>query len=145
LPGIQASHRTIIENYQPYRWLAVKEHHPFTSLDTLVRRDKHREIEPVFSQHSSNLNFKVAGASNFIVERIELGRDVPKPPMSPRIEPNTELWRVFGRRTGPDPDVRVQFDGSFGIAFQSGLWVQDTLDEIGAMIAQLFSEIEPTL
>jgi hypothetical protein len=42
LPGIQATHAAIIEDYQPYRWLAAKELHPFSLLDYLVCRDKHR-------------------------------------------------------------------------------------------------------
>jgi hypothetical protein len=146
LPGIRAMHRAIIETYQPYWWGAVRDLHPLLMLDELVRRDKHREIQPVFSQHSHHLYAQVVKADHFIVTHMEPGGSLGGRAVLPlRFEPNAEVLRVLGQQTGPNPDVVVRFQVSFSIAFESGAWVPNALDDIGTMIAQLFSAIEPTL
>lgn len=145
MPGIRTAHKAIIKGYQPYRWLTSKDLHPFSLLDDLVRRDKHREIEPVFSQHSGQLQMSVVKKTNFAVSHVEPGRFYQMFPLPARLETNAEILRVFGQVTGPDPQVEVRLKSAIAIAFESGVWAADTLDQIGAMIAQLFAEIEPAL
>lgn len=65
LPGIKSSHRAVIEDFQPYQWVEWKDAHPLALLDSLVRWDKHREIEPVFSQHAHYLYVTITGARDF--------------------------------------------------------------------------------
>ena len=145
MPGIQSAHATIVEYYQPYRWLDVKELHPFFLLDHLVRWDKHRQIQPVFAQHAGSVSMGVTGNSDFRVTRTEPGLAYKTFPLAPRLEADAELLRVFGERTGPNPDVKVQYEGAVAVTFEDGRWARDTLDQVGAMIAQLFTEIEPAL
>lgn len=145
MPGIQSAHATIVEYYQPYRWLDVKELHPFFLLDHLVRWDKHRQIQPVFAQHAGSVSMGVTGNSDFRVTRTEPGLAYKTFPLAPRLEADAELLRVFGERTGPNPDVKVRYEGAVAVTFEDGRWARDTLDQVGAMIAQLFTEIELAL
>ncbi len=146
MPGIRTAHRAIIKDYQPYTWQAERDRHPFALLDALVRRDKHRQIEPVFAQYLRELNVSVIESRDFAVDGVEPGSIfTAMTPTIPHFELDAELVRVFGQPTGPNPDVEMSLQGPLTIAFKNGEWVQETLDDIGAMIAQLFTELEPVL
>jgi hypothetical protein len=144
-PGIKPRHRAVIEDFQPYQWLEWSDAHPLALLDRLVRWDKHREIEPVFSQHAGYFQMAFTDPTDFVPERAELGQGLKFRPPRRRLEPNTEVARVFGRRIGPNPSVVVHFKSTFSIAFKNGDWVEGTLDKIGKTILQLFTAIEPIL
>jgi hypothetical protein len=103
------------------------------------------QIQPVFAQHAGNVSMGVTGNSDFRVTRTEPGLAYKTFPLAPRLEADAELLRVFGERTGPNPDVKVRYEGAVAVTFEDGRWARDTLDQVGAMIAQLFTEIEPTL
>jgi len=144
MPGIREADRTIIDSYQPYTWEYERAVHPFALLDVFVRRDKHRQLEPVFAQYFKELNMVVTDSWDFSPTRVDPGSMfTDTTPVIPRFEPNAELVRVCGHVTGSNPDVQMSLQGPIAIAFESEEWVQQTLDNIGAIITQLFSELEP--
>ena len=103
------------------------------------------QIQPVFAQHAGNVSMGVTGNSDFRVTRTEPALAYKTFPLAPRLEADAELLRVFGERTGPNRDVKVRYEGAVAVTVEDGRWARDTLDQVGAMIAQLFTEIEPTL
>ena len=56
-----------------------------------------------------------------------------------------EIATAYGRVIGPNPQVKMNLQGSVAIAINPGLWLWDALDKIGATIAELVSEVEPLL
>jgi len=147
MPGITAEHRAIIENYQPYKWDEARDRHPLALLRTLVNRDKHRKLQLAGVQQVGN-NFRagVVGFHDFTIHRVEPGRIFGKAPkMVARLKPGAEVARVFGKKTGPNPNVEMGFQSAVTVTFEGGAWLTDTLETIGLAITKLFREIEPTL
>ena len=148
MPGIKAAHRTIIESYQPYTRDKRRDSHPLAMLRHLVNRDKHRELQLVTAQHIESVNFRaqVIRRHDFDIRRVEPGRVFGEPPKPvARLKPNAEVARVFGRKTGPNPDVDMSFMSMVAPAFDNGELLYETLEAIGVCITKLFRDIEPTL
>jgi hypothetical protein len=110
-------------------------------LADLSNNDKHRELQVTLPQNY-RLRVDFVSASDFLFERVEPPAAFPT---GGAFQPGTEVAYVYGRPTGPKPDVTVAFHASLAVAFQNGLWVWDTFDQIGAAVAQILSEIEPLL
>lgn len=148
MPGIKAAHRTIIEDYQPYTWDKRRDSHPLALLRHLVNRDRHRELQLVTSQHIERVKFRaqVIRRHDFDIRRVEPGRVFGKPPKPvAHLKPNAEVARVFGKKTGRNPDVDMSFMSMVAPAFESGEWLTDTLQAMDVCITKLFREIEPKL
>ena len=114
----------------------------------LVNRDKHRELQLVTAQHIESVNFRaqVIRRHDFDIRRVEPGRVFGEPPKPvARLKPNAEVARVFGRKTGPNPDVDMSFMSMVAPAFDNGELLYGTLEAIGVCITKLFRDIEPTL
>jgi hypothetical protein len=147
MPGIQTKHRTILEGYQPYKWRSRRDIHPFALLDILVVRDKHREIQLASVHNIGSFGGHIIALNDFAPSRLVPGRIFGRGRKTvPRFEPGIEVARVYGKKTGPDPNVEMGFYGPFSIAFQDAPgWFPDALEGMGQAITKLFGEIEPTL
>ena len=147
--GIKPTHRTIIEGYQPYKWRSRRDIHPFALLDTLVVRDKHRELQPLATQNVKSFGAHVIFRNDFFISRLAEGRVFGrgrKKRLIPRFEPGAEVARVYGKKTGPDPDVEMDFYGPVTIVFKDApALFPDALVGMGQAITKLFREIEPVL
>lgn len=132
MPGIKAAHKS----------------HPLALLRHLVNRDKHRELQLVTAQHIERVKFRaqVIRRHDFDISRVEPGLVFEKPPKPvARLKQNAEVARVFGKRTGPNPDVDMGFMSMVAPAFEGGEWLTDTLDAMGVCITKRFRDIGLTL
>lgn len=149
LPGITEEHRTIIKGYQPYEWGDDRNSHPFHLLTKFVNRDKHRELQLAKIQHlrqGTKFSANVTRWHDFAIRSVKPGRVFGNPPkMATSFNPGAEVARVYGKKTGPNPDVDMNFQATVTPTFESGEWLADTLKAIGVAITKLFGEIEPTL
>lgn len=102
LPGLRVADRAIIRRYQPYfRGKRNVPNHCFTPLGQLNAEDKHRSLRPVWAFPESGW--------------LEYGESVDCtitsiPSQAPRLilEADTELQRIYVRKTGPNPDVYME-------------------------------------
>lgn len=140
LPGLIPAHRAIVERHQPYHAGAQASLHPFAALVELTNSDKHHELQGAFIRHFGQFTATFVNASDFDFERL-----TPPDQIRDYFYPGAELAFAYGRITGPNPNVQVAFHGSSSICLQNGLWVGDTLDKIGATIAEILGEIEPLI
>jgi hypothetical protein len=146
MPGILPKHRTIIQAYQPYKWRSARDRHPFALLNTFVNRDKHREIQPVFTENFHSFHARVGAVNDFAVSRVEPGRVFGRRhTLIRRFEPGAEVARVYGKKTGPNPNVVMGFYSPVSVAFENGAWFPEALADMGQAITRLFREIEPIL
>jgi len=147
MPGISRKQRTIIEKYQPYKWSGARRRHHFALLNTFVKRDKHREIQPVATHNVGNFSAQVVAFNDFAISRVVPGRVFGRGrKLVPTFEPGAEVARVYGKKTGPNPDVIMGFYAPVAVAFKDApAWFPDALEGMGQMITLLFSEIEPVL
>lgn len=151
LPGIRKEHLAVVEQHQPYHAarheslvqgpgaITGPASHPLAVLQTLSNNDKHHNPQYTFPQNFGQLTFS-ADYIDFIVERLE-----PANPFPGVFYSGAEIATAYGRVTGPNPQVKVNLQGSTAIAIEPGLWLWDALDKIGVAIAGLVSEVEPLL
>jgi hypothetical protein len=135
LPGIRVADSARIRRRQPYqagkRKIAL---HPLTILSECSNRDKHRELKPLWIQ-PPRFAFSISQHPDCEITRNALPRTFIE-----RIEPKAEIGRVYVRRTGPNPDVKL--NGAFAgeVAIKEGVaiqdWMHQTQRSIGALLAE---------
>jgi hypothetical protein len=140
LPGVKPAHLAVVERHQPYHAAEQPSHHPLSVLVELSNTDKHYELQGAFIRHFGEFRINFVSASDFNFERLE-----PPEQLRDYFYLGAELALAYGRITGPNPDVRVNFEGSSSICLQNGMWVGDALDKIAEMITEIVNEIEPLL
>jgi hypothetical protein len=92
----------VIRAYQPYkagRWL--RETNPFAVLRELSNEDKHRAVQPVQAVPAST-HYKITYLRDFEVTKFS-GKF-----LAPTLEEHARLAPVYGRKTGPFPDVDME-------------------------------------
>lgn len=143
----------VVECYQPWKVAPNAADHPLALLASLGNIDRHRYIEPVVAPH---VDFDISMVSDQDFEPAPPGVlmygakwDAATGEYTPTpahyflpFEEDTELARVCGEVTGPDPDVEMDFSGTAQIAFRDGGGAEETLNKVLATITDLFGKIE---
>jgi hypothetical protein len=102
LPGVRRADRAIVRRYQPYRAGESRAHrHVFTVLQELSNEDKHRAIQRVVPI-ASEVHFTKFEAIDCIVRRTTRGGS------GGRLEPGSELMRLYVKKTAPNPRIDGQ-------------------------------------
>jgi hypothetical protein len=134
LPGASRADIAIVRRYQPYH--RRKGKHAFALLDELSNKDKHRYIRPVM----------VAPAMGEItlgkVRDCEVTR-IPDWTTSVPIEVNAEIYRVYVRKTGPNPDVQMKPYLGIEPALEGGFPLTRWLQYVRFTAYQLLTEFSP--
>lgn len=102
LPGIKRADIAKVRRFQPYEAGKLNlSRHPLRILAKLSNHDKHRTVQPLFGV-PIGVRFQVKEAHDCVVTRLQApGR--PK-----RLEVDTEITRIYVRRTGPDPYIELE-------------------------------------
>lgn len=112
IPGIDPTHRAILERYQPYQHGSQAGSHPLRLLNRLVNHDKHRALR-LMAASNMQIKAQVPGDfPNFEVYRTE-GRNIPFD-----FEADTDVLRIYGRLRDPSQDLDVQVywhDATYGV------------------------------
>jgi hypothetical protein len=113
LPGADKTHLSVVQRYQPIiNQPSDPNSHPFAMLNLLSNHDKHRSLRLV-EHFLYDFEADLISQTNFNVTGV-LPEDVTK------LEPGTELFRIFGEPTGTgQPDVGVKFNAVGVIVFGS--------------------------
>jgi hypothetical protein len=137
------THRATIKRFQPYRRWVSDRPHPLTLLNDLSNDDKHRLLQPVLI-FPQELTFHVPpyhemtdcepDHSRPVVYRNIVGRP---------LEPDTEVFRLPIRVTGPAPDVDIAASGRVAVGFRNGVSALDALPEIARFARQAVAAFEP--
>ena len=102
LPGVRRADRAIVRRYQPFRPGESRAYrHVFTVLQELSNEDKHRAIQRVVPI-ASQIQFTKFEAIDWIVRRVTRGGS------GGRLEPGSELMRLYVKRTGANPSIEGQ-------------------------------------
>ncbi len=142
LQEIAPEHRTIIENFQPYRRVFTGDvAHPFAVLSAACNKDKHRLLHILMlTNHKMSVtplpsNCEVIGwaAAPGVVDR--------------PLKPNMELFRVMIRVTGPDPKVGALITGGakFALDDGSGIGIHTRLRHIGECVEEVIGTFASVL
>lgn len=138
LPGVRRADLTVVRRYQPYRLGKRKGRlHTFTILTRLNNRDKHQQIQPVQILPTRVLAYKISD-----VRDCEITRQ-PKHGTAKPLDVDTELWLIGVRRTGSNPELKMQVDLTAQVGVEEGTTVIEWLDQTRWFIASLlrrFSE-----
>jgi hypothetical protein len=120
LPGVKRADIAKVRRAQPYaRGEKVVTRHCLPTLQKLSNADKHRSIQPVWLRPDANWH-QVVDARDCLVGRI---RD-----MQPQtLEVDTELARVYAKKTGPDPDIALQGYVATNVTIDNELWLPNFL------------------
>lgn len=141
LPGVERSQQAIVRRYQPFIGGRRKApYHPFSVLHEFATRDKHRVIQLLWYK-PFNVEVLVKKGS----ERDFVPRSYKGPGSNVTIEPGTELFRAYGRRTGPNPDLEMEILGQTDLALEGGFWLADSLRVIGNTIFNLGEDLSASL
>ena len=106
--------QTIIVELQPYARRKNPEHDPLWVLHQLGNQDKHETLPLIWSGAESKVT---------IVSQQDMKIRVRAKRYGP-IKDGTEIVRVVGTATGPEPDMQVQVEA----------WLSEAFDEIGAAL-----------
>lgn len=140
IPGIDPTHRAIIERYQPYKWGSQKTTHPLAMLNRLVTHDKHRALR-LMAVAGTQVKVNVPESfPNFRVTHRE-GK------LSPfEFEPGTDILRIYGRKIDPtrDPEVKVYWhDGHYGVRLvDEPRQAEVVLTQVARMVGDLLREFD---
>lgn len=118
LPGVHDADITIVRRYQPYlRGKTRLRWHVLTLLDSMVKSDKHREIQGLWMV-PDRASYEITEERDCIVTR--------HAPTARRhlLEVDTELTLVHARKTGPQPNIEVKYDFTTYPAFNERLSLQ---------------------
>ena len=138
LPGVRRGDIAKVRKAQPYaRGKTKVSRHCFTTLQELSNADKHRTIQPVWLRPEGNWH-EVLESRDCIVRRI---RD-----MKPKtLKIDTEIARVYAKKTGPDPDIHLQGYVATGVALPNGDWLPNFLKPMREFTIQTMLQFaEPT-
>jgi hypothetical protein len=134
LPGVRLADSAIVRRYQPYRrgkrYLSL---HVLTILEELSNRDKHREIWPilVIPQGGMVLTWP---PEDCVVTRDALGtRAYP-------LELDAEIHRIFVRKTGPNPYMKMQPHLTVHPAVTPRVSVREWLTQTRSFVYQLLRD-----
>lgn len=130
LPGVSRRDIAIIRKAQPYFHGKTRVgHHCLTTLQSLSNHDKHRTIQPVWLRQD-NAWYEVADRRDCAVRRIRI--------MQPdTLEVDTEIARVYAKKTGPDPDIALRGNIATSIAIGNGSWLTVFLESIYQFVPSL--------
>lgn len=134
LPGIRRADLAVVRSYQPYHRGATRvPWHCFSILDALSNGDKHREIQGVWMVPEI-LEFNVLSYRHCVASMVS-------PKAFRRVmDVGTEVAFVRVRKTGPEPDIQMEYDITCYPAFHPRLWLQHWLDVTTATINLLLAE-----
>jgi len=120
LPGVKRSDIAKVRKAQPFmRGEKAVARHCLTTLQKLSNADKHRTIQPVWLRPDANWH-EVVDTRDCVVERM---RD-----MRPKtLEADTELARVYAKKTGPNPDIALQGYVATSVTIDEELWLPNFL------------------
>jgi hypothetical protein len=120
LPGVRRGDVARVREAQPYvRGKRAVARHCLTTLQELSNTDKHRTIQPVWLRPSHS-DYEVMEMRDCIVRRIRS--------MHPsELKVDTEIARVYAKKTGPDPDIALKGFVAANVALNDGLWVPNFL------------------
>jgi len=137
LPGVRRADLAIVRRYQPYKAGTRNiDRHCLTTLAKLSNMDKHRTLQPLWLR-THEAQFAITRTVDFEVRRIVLPK-FPRP-----MEVGTELLRIYGVRTGPDPDIEVQGEIAPDVALDERIWVKNFCDTTMKFVGRLLAEFEP--
>jgi hypothetical protein len=133
LPGVSRADLAVARRYQPYRGRIFRA--TLGALDGFANHDKHRTIQPVFALPETG-QFNITNPVDCVLGRITKPRG-----HSPALKVGTELGYVYVRKTGPDPDVRVEGEIATNIAIHEWTrfdrWSSTTLQVICDLLINL--------
>jgi len=123
LPGVLRSDIALVRKAQPYmRGGKGVARHCFTTLQHLSNTDKHRTIQPVWLRQEKATH-EVLEARDCIVRRVRIM------PVD-ALDVDTEIARVYAKKTGPDPDIALQGHIATSISIDNGMWLASFLKTI---------------
>jgi hypothetical protein len=135
LPGVRIADSAIVRRYQPYRsGKRGLELHTFAILETLSNRDKHREIWPILVVPQGGMVFTWP-PEDCVITRTDAGtRAYP-------LELDAEVHRVFVRKTGPNPYMKMQPHLTVHPAVTPRITVREWLTQTRSFAYQLLREL----
>lgn len=138
IPGIGDVEKTIVSRYQPSTRGDDSANHPFARLNTLSRRDKHRNIHVTF-WCSDRAAFRLKHVPN----GCRAGEIVPLIDLNDPLQIDTELFAVsvdgpLNACLGMEVETKVRL----GEAFEDGRWVHNSVSEMERLATDLLSELD---
>lgn len=136
LPGVSRTQIAFIRGLQPYKAGNRRaDFHPFSVLQKFSNADKHRILQLAFFR-PYDPEFVLGQARDFIPGRSKIPKVIWP-------EPGSEILRVYGRRTGPDPRLEVRIGSSAEVAIEGRMWLADTYVGSRDIIAQSLYRLAP--
>jgi hypothetical protein len=133
LPGVKLADSTLIRRYQPYasgkRNLA---RHAFTPLAKLTSDDKHRTVQPVLMS-PTGVRWEVLEIKDCTITR------VPGRPAQP-LEVGAEIHRIYVKKSGPNPQLKMNAHAILAPALDERLWLRDYLTEAVSFAGRMLRE-----
>lgn len=134
LPGARRADIAIVRRYQPYlRGPSRASWQCLSILQTINNRDKHQEIRPVL-RAPSVLAYTVTSAQDCKVSNVHrVGR-------AATMEVGTELGLIPVKRTGPNPELKVNVTVSALVCLENRVTVDQWIQNTRAWIADLLNQ-----
>jgi len=135
LPGVAAADIAKVRRYQPYKNPKRKlDLHVFTILEELSNRDKHRQISPIFVVPEEVLVF------TWPPQDCEVTRDPPRHSAAKPLQLDTEIHRVYVRKTGPNPRMQMHPQLTVQPCITPRVAVREWLTQTRSYVVQLLRE-----
>jgi hypothetical protein len=149
MPGLRRPPLTVVRMHQPYQKGADAASHPLAILKALGNADKHRNLQfaSAYSAYDCQLSANVA--EDFIVETTSAGKDFIRCLVA-GFEIGAEVALVTGRITGPNPKVKMAFEGNSTFIVKdataaTGYLLPELLESIANEVGDVLFDLEPTL
>lgn len=131
-------HRAFLGQIQPYRWRDRACLHPLATLTRLSNQDKHRVLHTVGSAlRGSGFAFRADKDIAAILD-IRYATGVIDKEI-------VETMRVYVETDGPDPRMTVEGEMTFDVAFDEGVSVLESLEDVRVYVGDLVDWLSPEL
>lgn len=137
LPGARRADIAVVRRYQPYheRRPLRRIRHPFAVLHRLSNDDKHRTLQPaIVAPQSATYHFQEV--RDCLVTRVAAGFT-----LWDTLKVGTQLAPIYVRKTGPNPDVKVQGHLAIQPGLPQGVLLGEWLVKNGELMARLLREL----
>jgi hypothetical protein len=125
-----------IEQTQPYRGPHGPESHPLFALRELSNEDKHRTVLGLAVGIPIDSDPKVRIVSERDVELSNPWVQTARP-----FQDGAQVMGADAKITGPDPQVEVEVDFPFGIAFGKHMFTMDGIPKIAALVREIVEAV----
>lgn|GEM_PF-2018139 len=133
LPGVHRRDVARVRKAQPYiHGKRAVTRHCLATLQELSNTDKHQTIQPVWLRPDYS-GYQVTEARDCIIRRIRS--------MHPsELKVDTEIARVYAKKTGPDPDIALHGYVAASVALNNGCWIDNLLKTIRQFLPQVLAQ-----